>query len=320
MSCVYLKMKRNQFGRVSNYALFHQSLVDLAVGLVFLLHELSVYNIAIGMREVNFDIFSSGWFFTYTFTRFVGKSFTVLLCVLTLLMNTSDRFMAIYNPLKHRKFSSLRRMVLCTFGVWLAAFLLPLSYIIKYKSCLFDLELKCDASDRYYFTIAKYVLALIGVFVVQAFLYKTYKTIQLSLTKITEFDTLNLSENCNNNDNKNTAVRTATNNNDQQLQTLSLQSERRSFNILLRMSLTYIVTFIPMSVMEIIHNKYDVKADEFKIAYDCSQLLYISSAIINPLLTLTMRHSFKEVFVKGARRVRSTLSRTNRSTLITSYN
>ena len=87
VTSTYAIMKKIDRDKIPNYCLFHQSLVDIVVGVVFLLYEL--YNSNVLRRSG--ALITPFQHHMARYTKFVCKPFTVLLCVATLIMSTADR-------------------------------------------------------------------------------------------------------------------------------------------------------------------------------------------------------------------------------------
>ena len=92
VTCGYVSMKTNDRNKISNYCLFHQSIVDIVVGVTFIVYELFVSNVLTPPDVLMSSLpITVEQFEVVMWTKFVFKPFTVLLCVGTLLMNTVDR-------------------------------------------------------------------------------------------------------------------------------------------------------------------------------------------------------------------------------------
>ena len=92
VTCAYALMKNIDRHKISNYCLFHQSIVDIVVGVTFIVYELFVSNVLTPPDVLMSSLpITVEQFEVVMWTKFVFKPFTVLLCVGTLLMNTVDR-------------------------------------------------------------------------------------------------------------------------------------------------------------------------------------------------------------------------------------
>ena len=209
----------------------------------------------------------------------------------------------------------MRRITLGTVAVWFSSLALPIITYILWKCNLTWHDYRKDCATPLislrHMKVIEHTIALLGISSVLLVLYLTYQEIKKSmLTPFDNFEMVNItSDSCT----QNQTVKS--------LQQQFLKKERKSFEILLRMAVVYVITYLPMGITLIIWNVRWPKSRDYGLPFyilkEVSELVYVFSATVNPFITLCMKPGFRDIIVKRWNVVKNRISVRSRSSLLT---
>ena len=204
--------------------------------------------------------------------------YTVVLAVGMLLLMSTERFLAINFPFQHRLYVTTTKIFLVV--VFLFLFLsIPAFVFVIYILPLYFIS-QISSYNIYFITIGSIIFVLIVI--IYILLVISYATIKISInTKIKQQE-------------ERTSIPMEQNANIILLERKSL----RIFRILLAMCTIYMVTFVPLAVLNIYYGLVisplcTLTTDILDSSFG---LLYHSSSIINPLVTLMFKEDYRKTF------------------------
>ena len=160
--------------------------------------------------------------------------------------------------------------------------------------------------------VVEHSFALLGICIVLLLLYMTYQEICKSMkSPFADYEMINI-----------TSESRSAANTENTLHQQFLRKERKALEVLARMAVVYIVTYLPMGVTLIVWNSNHFRSRRsyglpYKIVMEVSELVYVLSAMVNTFITLLMKSGFKDVIARRFSVIRNSISIRSRSTLIT---
>ena len=254
--------------KIPNIMFFIQSISDILVTISMTLRV--IINNPLSLNYVVTEYFEMLAMFFYRYVMFLP--------VAVLLLITVERFVAIKHPLEHHVYITTRKIVIAVIFTFILSSLPPIVYI----TCILYQQRGISISLKYNLTMGS--ISLIIIIVVYTLLLKAYMTIKKSID---------------------TRIRLQEARTDQRTRQMIIQEKkknRRIFIILIVMCAVYTVTFLPTITYDI----YIAFITDFKFIYyilDVSfVLVYFSSALINPLITIFFKEDYKYTLYKCFKR------------------
>ena len=256
---------------VSNYLLFSQGLSDLYIGFIMWFEIIVHYLRQHGYNSCNLSMIYEG-LLEYSYTLSLGNLF---LCAI-------ERYLSVNKPIFHRRNVTKVRVIFGSILVCIISFIPPISLLLlmTFISC----NSKSIAVINYSFAFDAVMIILItsSVAIILITLRNARKVIQpkfKGLMPITR-ESVTLRQN---------------------LIEAKQRKEFRLVKIFFTMITAYIATYLPVTIGRIL---YDVGAlnnlnplQGMTLIFLC-HTLYKTSAIFNPVLTVTLREDYRLIFTK----------------------
>ena len=252
--------------------------------ILFLMQSISDNLVTISMSFISFELnpFSLNYVLTEHFENlsvfFYG--YAMFLPVAVLLLITVERFVAIKYPLEHHTYITIRKIVIAFTFTFILSSLPSIAFILF--TYLSYGQFDNLSSLKYEITIG--LISVMIVIVVYALLLKAYITIKRSID---------------------TRIHSQGTRTDQRARKMIIQEKKRNrriFSILVVMCTIYTVTFLPFITINIYHGFTADFTAICDILYNLSVLLYFSSALINPLITIFFKEDYKYTLYKCFKR------------------
>ena len=257
---LYIRMKK-KCSSIANYLIFSQSLTDLFVGLM------TCIQVCMQIPSVKESYHLHLMLIMYTGML----EYSLILTIGSLFLASFERYLCITKPIFHKQCMTKRKIILGSCIVWILSLIPPLTLIslmdfhftntenvaVTIYSCVFDIV----------------ILILIGIVVL---------LLALSL-KVSKRSCDRHSERCRSLDKKQAAAKRTT----------------RLVTIFMCMIVAYAVTFLPFAGTRLM---YDVGMLEglshadYIIVFIVCNTFYKSSSLFNPLLSISMKKDFRNMF------------------------
>lgn len=261
---VYATMKKILKEKTPNFMLLNQAIVDLVIGFLHLMYPLPSF------FQVPDDY--------YVYVNIAEKC-TMYLALGMLLFSSVERYIAIRYPLKHRVKVTRKMLVLVTMAIWSLSCIPVLTQIVYYY---------WDASRdfrRVIFSIEN-IFILFGIIILHVVLWQTYQEIQISIEyKLSSIKKMSY---CSTDSRSSVSCTEST----------LKRHENKLFKIFALMAISYVVTYIPLLVCNIVLDVSTKNIDDV-VKYSLIQVttsLYTSSALFNPVITLLLKKDFRHFF------------------------
>ena len=202
--------------------------------------------------------------------------YSMFLPIVVLLLITLERFAAIKYPLEHHIYFTTRKIVIAVIITFVLSSLPSIAFtIFTYLSYE-----QFDYSFAWKYELTMGFISLIVIIIVYALLLKAYITIRKSID---------------------TRIHSQGTRTDQRARKMIIQDKkknRRISSILGVMCTIYTVTFLPYITINIYQGFTADSTVICDILYDLFVLVYYSSALVNPLITIFYKEDFKYTLYK----------------------
>lgn len=258
---VYILFRKIQRNTIPNWLLFNQAIVDLLIVAQSIMY--AVTNM-VSLYE-HYDLYLT-----------ITSAFELYTCVLALgilLLSTSERFIALKTPLFHKKHITINKLLCATVFVWVIASLPSSFYLIHYLHFPNEIEVISN------FWIIGPIMILAGIVIVIFILYFTFKVITNSFTQRTSSISLQTIQWVNG---RNMAIING-----------QYKKQRRLFKLFVLLTVVYILSYIPGVILRVLHFFDVINHHMMEMGLEMAYIVYMSSALFNPILTLCMKDDFK---------------------------
>lgn len=215
----------------------------------------------------------------------VTGQYTVFLALGILVLTSGERFLALRRPFFHRRYVSKNKMIAAIVILYIVAFI-PCIFYICFTNLRDDGE---DVGARHFgviYTATRLALVFAGIIFVLAVLFFTLRTVQVSIRHRTIRSPMDFGK-----------VDDASK---ERFVLSERRKEKRMMSIFFTMAAVFTLSYLPMAVINSIklHQNHAVRYYDMLIAEVIIFVLYIASAFVNPLLTLSLKDDFKRHIVR----------------------
>ena len=263
---VFICFPSSQRTKIPNIALFVQSMSDMLLTITMTLY-ITTINPFTHSGIVLPGYYLTTFYFFYEYTKFLSFSMLLLL--------TAERFLAIKLPFYHYTHITINKYIVAVFFVFILSSILAILYTIYIipSGNYHSFRIYNITMSSIFITIVTIINTLLLIFY-----YTIKKSIDMRIQQQEE--------------------RTNTTN------TQERKKNFRIFVIVLTMSTVYTITYTPMVVYELFNISLRYSTSIRLILLYTFNLLYFSSALVNPLLTLFFKVDFRNTLFKLFKRNR----------------
>lgn len=248
--------------QIPNLMLFNQAIVDLIIASYATLSTLPNF-FKLLMQEKYYNVM-----------RVVLKDYSIFLALGVLVIASGERTLALHRPSLNFKVVSLWKIISLVVGLWLVS-LIPCIVLLFYTKP----EGHINTKEFYViYSSFRVGLVLVGVSTILVMLFLSFRTVRKSLRDLKRVCSF--------------SKRSRTDADIQEEETS--KKEMRLIVLLATMAVVFAVSYLPMGVFSIVRNIAMQTLGFFGmiVMEICVFILYISSAIINPFLTLFVKEDF----------------------------
>lgn len=260
--------------KIPNFLLFNQAIVDIVIAMYALMSTLPNY-----MRELQcIDLPCGSASKHYRITILVLGQYSVFVSLGVLMLTCGERFLALNKPFYHRRVVSKFKMTIAIIVIWLLSFIPCPFYISFTEGKLNDLRFPAIYGGT------RVCLVFVGIIIIFLILFLTFRTVQKSIREGIIRSPLNCGEQ------------------GIERKEIFLHSEHKKeikmIKIFTGMAAVYTISYLPMATFFTIKQFTEMPHFQSAVAEIVVFMMYISSAFLNPCLTLTLKEDYKKGFLR----------------------
>ena len=260
----YISFENVRKCAIPNWFLLNQALVDSLIAIESIMYTIpTISTLVDGNHGIYVNITTA------------IELYSVILALGVLILITADRFIALCFPFFHRNQVTIQRVVSITVMWWFIALAPSVFYVLHYHYHGDD-----DRSTLDTFFMVGSSLILAGILLVLLFLYFTYRSIRRSHVRRISSDALRTTQ--------------WSSRRNHIIISEQQQKQRRLFKLFLLISVVYIISYIPGVVIRVVNYTGVVGNTMRDIELEVAFIVYMCSALFNPILTLSIKDDFKK--------------------------
>ena len=269
---LYISMKKRR-RTITNYLMFSQALVDM-------------YQAAITWYETAVDILDENNSFGSAINEVTYSAlfeYSLSLCLLTLMLASVERYLCITKPFFHRKFVTKTRIIYGSLIVWATAILAPLCLLLVAQFDHKNLNSSAVILYSYIFDGLLFVL-IVAIITTLALSLKAGKS------------SMNASIN--------TQRQHYTDESDERLECF-ITKKVRLVVIFSSMMGVFLISYLPFAIGRFLNDAGLLNGiplpHQYQLLVSC-HIIYKSSSLLNPILTLSMKCDYQKLLVNKLKR------------------